>query len=203
MIIRSASLPKHDAYLLLSSVIVPRPIALVTTVSPGGVVNAAPFSFFNAVCSDPPMVMLSIDRRRGQRKDTARNILERREFVVNIVSEEIARQMNLCSGDYPPEVSEIGLAGLSTAPSVVVSVPRIAESLVQLECTLEQHMTIGRAPNDLFLSAVHAFHITDGIFESGKVSALALKAVGRLSGSEYCTSTGVFRMERPKVGPGA
>jgi len=202
MTIRCESLPKRDAYVLLASVIVPRPIALVTTLSPGGVVNAAPFSFFNALCSEPPMVMLSVDRRRSERKDTARNILERREFVVNVVSERIAESMNLCSGDYPPEVSEIPIAGFTTAPSEIVGVPRIAESLVQLECTLEQHLTIGRAPNDLFLGAIHVFHVADEIIESGMVKAHALKAVGRLSGSEYCTSTEIFTMERPKIGPG-
>ena len=203
MVIRSDALSKRDAYHLLSSMIVPRPIALVTTLSPGGVVNAAPFSFFNALCSDPPMVMLSIDRRRGERKDTARNILERREFVVNVVSEKIAESMNLCSGEYPIEVSEILLAGLSTAPCEGVSVPRIAESLAALECSLEQHVTIGRAPNDLFLGAVHCFHVADEIIDSGRVNARALKAVGRLSGSEYCTSTEIFTMERPKIVPGA
>lgn len=203
MTIHCATLPKHDAYILLSSVIVPRPIALVTTVSASGLVNAAPFSFFNAICSDPPMVMLSIDRRRGQRKDTARNILERREFVINVVSEKIAEQMNLCSGDYPPELSEILVAGFTTAPAEFVGVPRIAESLVQLECTLEQHLTIGRSPNDLFIGAVQAFHVADEILVSGRVSPHALKALGRLSGRNYCTTTEVFTMERPKVDPGA
>ena len=203
MTILSNTLEKREAYYLLSSAIVPRPIALVTTLSPEGVVNAAPFSFFNAIASDPPLVMLSVDRRRGQRKDTARNILEKKEFVVNIVPEAIAEQINLCSGDYGPEVSELELAAFTAVPSTLVSVPRIGESPVQLECTLEQHITVGRGPNDLFIAAVLAFHVRDGLLEAGRINAHTLKAVGRLSGSAYCRSTDIFRMERPKVGSGS
>ena len=201
MTIRTSALSKREAYFLLTSVIIPRPIALVTSVSHQGVVNAAPFSFFNALSSDPPLVMLAIDRRSTELKDTTRNILERKEFVVNIVSEAIAERMNMCSGEYPPEVSEIDVAGFTTLPSDTISVPRIAESPVQLECTLDQHLAIGRAPNDLLIGEVRAFHVDDVLLESGRVSPHALKAVGRLSGSNYCRSTQVFRMERPKAGP--
>lgn len=198
MTIIANTVSKRDVYFLLSAAVVPRPIALVTSVSSSGVVNAAPFSFFNALSSDPPLVMLAIDRRRGDPKDTARNILSQKEFVVNIVSEAIAEKMNLCSADYPPEVSELDVAGFTQAPSELVRVPRIAESPVQLECRLEQHLEVGRAPNDLLIGEVLAFHIDEAVMKEGRISPHALQAVGRLSGSNYCRSTEIFRMERPK-----
>jgi len=198
MTILANTLSKRDVYYLLSAAVVPRPIALVTSVSSSGIVNAAPFSFFNALSSDPPLVMLAIDRRRGELKDTTRNILSLKEFVVNIVSEAIAERMNLCSADYPPEVSELEVAGFTQAPSELVRVPRIAESPVQLECRLDQHLEVGRAPNDLLIGEVLAFHIDEAVMEEGRISPHALHAVGRLSGSNYCRSTDVFRMERPK-----
>jgi flavin reductase (DIM6/NTAB) family NADH-FMN oxidoreductase RutF len=203
MTIRAQSLSKQEAYALLSSAITPRPIALVTTLGVRGVVNAAPFSFFNALCSDPPLVMLSIDRRRGERKDTSRNILESREFVINIVSEAIAEKMNLCSGDYPSDVSEMDVAAFTAMPSEFISVPRIAESPVTLECRLHTHLQVGKSPNDLFIGEVLAFHVEEALLEAGRIKAQLLKAVGRLSGAEYCTCTDIFRMERPKIGRGA
>jgi flavin reductase (DIM6/NTAB) family NADH-FMN oxidoreductase RutF len=203
MDILSSSLSKREAYFLLTGAVIPRPIALVTSLSSAGVVNAAPFSFFNAVSSDPPLLMLAIDRRRGERKDTARNILELREFVVNIVSESIAERMNLCSGEYPADVSEIDIAGFTALPSERIAVPRIAESPVQMECTLSQSLTVGRTPNDLLIGEVQVFHVADAVLEAGRISPQALQAVGRLSGSNYCRSTDVFRMERPRIGRGA
>ena len=198
MTILANTLSKRDVYFLLSAAVVPRPVALVTSVSSSGVVNAAPFSFFNAISSDPPLVMLAIDRRNGEPKDTASNILSQKEFVVNIVSEAIAEKMNLCSGDYPSEVSELDVAGFTHAPSELIRVPRIAESPVQLECRLEKHLEIGRAPSDLVIGEVLAFHIDEAVMKEGRISPHALQAVGRLSGSNYCRSTDVFRMERPK-----
>lgn len=202
MTITSRGLSQREAYHLLSGIVVPRPIALVTSVSSQGIVNAAPFSYFNAVSSDPPMIMVAIDRRKGEMKDTTRNILATGEFVVNIVAESIGEQMNICSADYPPHVSELDMAGFTTLPSQEIAVPRIAESPAQLECRLHQHLTVGHTPNDLMIGLVMAFHIADELMESGRVNHRRLKAVGRLSGSSYCRTTDVFRMQRPRLDAG-
>lgn len=197
MIIAPDSLTPKDLYFLLTSIVVPRPIALVTSISESGIVNAAPFSFFNAVCADPPMLMLSIERRQGRQKDTSRNILSRREFVVNVVAEEIAEAMNVTSAAFPPDVSEVEQAGLSLSPSTFVSVPRLAGSPVNLECRLARWMEIGNGPSDLILGEIAAFHVRDDLFTEGRVDPLKLKAVGRFSGSRYCRTTDQFQMKRP------
>ncbi len=198
MRIDPSSLPHRDTYFLLTGIVVPRPIALVSSLSAEGIVNAAPFSFFNAVTANPPTIMISVDRRAGNQKDTTRNILSLKEFVVNVVTEEIAEKMNIASGNYPPDVSEIDLAGLTTIPSETISVPRIAESPIQLECRLSWWKEIGNGPNDLIFGEITAIHLDDRIMKEGRIDHAALKAVGRLSGSYYCTTTGIFRMQRPK-----
>jgi flavin reductase (DIM6/NTAB) family NADH-FMN oxidoreductase RutF len=191
------TLSQRDVYFLMTSCIVPRPIALVTSVSPAGVINAAPFSFFNAVSANPPMVMLSIERRNGAQKDTTRNILSMKEYVINIVAESIAEQMNVTSGAFPPEVSEIEQAGFTLSPSTRVSVPHIAESPVQLECRLAQWIEVGGGPNDLILGEVVALQVNDEVFSEGRVDPRKLKAIGRFSGSGYCRTGDMFSMKRP------
>ena len=126
MIIDPNSIPASLAYRLLTRAVIPRPIGFISSISAGGVANLAPFSFFNAVCGEPPMIMFCTSNRRPP-KDTLANVTATREFVANIVSEEIAEQMNLTSGDYPPDVSEFDVAGLTPVPSDLVRPPRVAQ----------------------------------------------------------------------------
>src|SRR5450432_1473062 len=133
-----------DNYKLLTNLVVPRPIAWITSVSQTGVVNLAPFSFFNAVGSKPLYLVVSIGRRDdGTPKDTARNIESSGEFVVNMVSEDLLRQMNLSAADFPPDQSELTAAGLNAAPSVKVKPPRLNEAQVSLECKLFKSQALG------------------------------------------------------------
>jgi len=194
----TSDISSRDAYLLLSSCVLPRPIAWVTSVSSDGTVNAAPFSFFNVVSTDPPMVMIAVSKRKGQPKDTARNISETRTFVVNVVNESLAETMNLTSADFPESVSEIELAGLTLAPSLRIPVPGILLSPIRLECKLHTQLEIGNAPTDMIIGEIVAFHINDDVMTDGRIDVRKLKAIGRLSGSNYCRTTELFRMERAK-----
>ena len=139
-----ATLSPQDAYKLLRGVVTPRPIALVTTTDGNGRVNAAPFSFFNAIAFDPCMVVLGLEARPdGSRKDTGRNIRDSAQFVVNIVDEALASAMNLCSTPLPPDESELDLAGLATAPSVTVDPPRLVAAPACLECVRHTTLEVG------------------------------------------------------------
>src|SRR2546427_4058966 len=148
MILDPSSVPERQAYRLMISASVPRPIAFVSTVSRSGVDNCAPFSFSMGVSSQPMVLGVSIGERDGRPKDTARNILDAREFVVNIVTESIAEKMNIASGDYAPDVSEFEEAGLTRAPCDVVRPPRIAESPVNFECRMLRAVRV--ADNTVF-----------------------------------------------------
>ncbi|HWP82611.1 MAG TPA: flavin reductase family protein [Bacteroidota bacterium] len=198
MIIDPKNTLTTEMYYFMTASIVPRPIALVTSTSGKGIVNAAPFSYFNAICTSPPTIMIAVGRRNGEMKDTARNILERREFVINIVNEELAEQMNITSGTYPPDVSEVELAGLSLTPSVKVSVQRIAKSPIQFECVLSQAIEVGNDPTDLILGEIVLMHIQDHVMKEGRIQPELLQAIGRLSGSYYCRTTDLFQMKRPR-----
>jgi flavin reductase (DIM6/NTAB) family NADH-FMN oxidoreductase RutF len=137
-----STLTPYQRYKLMASLIVPRPIALVTTLSDTGVVNAAPFSMFNMVGEDPPLVMLSVNHHNGQGrlKDTAANILRQREFVVHLCDEAVAEAMHHCAVEAPAEVSELDLTGLTPEPSSTVAVPGIAQAPVAFECVLQEHL---------------------------------------------------------------
>lgn len=182
--------------------IVPRPIAFVSTISREGSYNLAPFSFFTAVCANPPIICFCPNRREwpDPRKDTLRNILFTREFVVNIVSEEFAQQMNLTSGEYPPEVDEFELSGLTPIPSDLVKAPRVAEAHVNMECRLYLAMEIGALPlsGNLVLGEVLRIHVEDRYFDNFKIDPDKLQAIGRMGGSSYTRTTDRFDMQRPK-----
>jgi flavin reductase (DIM6/NTAB) family NADH-FMN oxidoreductase RutF/uncharacterized damage-inducible protein DinB len=185
MRIDPADLKGPDAYRLMISVIVPRPIAWVSTVSAGGVLNAAPFSYFQALSSRPPMIMIAVGQRRGGTlKDTRSNIEATGEFVVNVVSEDSAAAMVKCSVDHPPEVSEFDTAGLTPAPSVKVTPPRIAESAVAMECRLDRVLEIGSS--GVCIGEVVLFHVSDDVAnEDGTVDPVRLRPLGRMGGSSY------------------
>jgi flavin reductase (DIM6/NTAB) family NADH-FMN oxidoreductase RutF len=193
-------LDPRDAYRLLISSVVPRPIAWVSTICADGSLNLAPFSFFNAIGGQPPTIMLSVSRRAGEDKDTLRNIRERREFVLHIVDEELAEKMNVTSGDYPHGDSEFERAGLATAKSCVVAAPRVADAAIAMECRLVQLVPIGEGVNTIVIGQVLRYHVRDGLLRDGYlVDATLLKPVARLGGEEYATIGRVFTMPRPRV----
>ena len=203
MIVDPRSTSQTDLYKLLIGSIVPRPIAFVSTISPEGIRNLAPFSFFTCASASPPVLCFSATRRSGgdARKDTLRNVLETREFVVNVVSEDIAEQMNVTSGDYLPEVDEFEMARLTPIPSDLVKPPRVAESRVQFECTLLLNIELSGLPGggNLVLGEVVRLHVTDDIVDNFKIDPDKLAAVGRMGGMSYSRTRDRFDLARPKV----
>ena len=194
------STPAQNLYKLLIGSVVPRPIGFISTISPEGARNLAPFSFFNAVCGDPPVVFFSASYREP-RKDSYLNVKATGEFVVNIVSEEIAEQMNLTSGDYPYGSDEFEISGLTPVPCDLVKPFRVAESHVSMECKLMQIIDISAKPfgGSLVLGEVVRFHIDDRIVEDFRIDPEKLRAIGRMGGNEYSRTRDRFSMIRPKV----
>jgi len=191
-----------NVYKLMIGAIVPRPIAFVSTLSQDGIRNLAPFSFFTGVSANPPIICFCPMRREGAhpRKDTLRNISDTREFVVNVVSEEIAQAMNITSGEYPPEVDEFELAGLTPIPSDLVKPPRVAEAHVHMECRLYLWMEIGALPlsGNLVLGEVVRFHVDDRLVDNFRIDPDQLRAIGRMGGASYTRTLDRFDMQRPK-----
>jgi flavin reductase (DIM6/NTAB) family NADH-FMN oxidoreductase RutF len=194
--------PAADVYKLMVGVIVPRPIAFVSTVSSGGIRNLAPFSFFTGISANPPVVCFSpmVRGSDGQHKDTLRNIEATREFVVNIVSEDFGPQMNLCSPEYPPEVDEFEISGLTPVASDLVAPPRVQESHINMECRLVQVVHVSAKPlgGSIVLGEVLRFHVRDEVVESFKVDPDKLRAIGRMGGPTYVRTTDRFDMARPE-----
>jgi flavin reductase (DIM6/NTAB) family NADH-FMN oxidoreductase RutF len=194
--------PRHDVYNLIIGLVAPRPIALVTSLDKEGRVNAAPFSSFNYLCLDPPIVGLGIAAKTGEGdgiKDTARNIERLGEFVVNIVTEDIARQMNVCAVDFPPEVSELEMAGLHAEASSVISVPRIKEAHAALECRLYQTLTPGRGR--IVLGEVLAVFVEDRFIDpkGPYIITQDLHALGRMNGGGNYVRTRDAFMHIPRI----
>jgi flavin reductase (DIM6/NTAB) family NADH-FMN oxidoreductase RutF len=185
----------QDNYKLLTNLVVPRPIAWVTSRNERGVINLAPFSFFNAVGSDPIFLIISVGRANdGGKKDTARNIEAIGEFVVNLVTEDLIGAMNISAAEFPPEESELTAAGLHAAPSAFISVPRVAESQASLECTL--HSTQALGTNTLIVGQVVMFHIADHLV-GPRFHINNFAPIGRLgSPSMYCRTTDRFDLPR-------
>lgn len=193
-------------YQLLISCVVPRPIAFVTTLSPSGVVNLAPFSFFNGVGGNPLAVMFSpCNGRTGKPKDTVVNLRHLGEFVVNVVPHAIAEAMNETSFEFPPDVSELEACGFTALPSVHVKPPRVAESPVHMECRLIQIVPVGTGPlaANVCIGEVLCFHVANGFLSpEGTVDIEKLDAVGRMGGEWYSFTRERFRLPRP-LGPNA
>jgi flavin reductase (DIM6/NTAB) family NADH-FMN oxidoreductase RutF len=191
-------LPPRDMARLLNSLVVPRPVAWVSTLDANGVRNLAPFSFFNAVGSNPPLVMISVGSRAGQPKDTLRNLQDLGEMVIHIADESLAEALNLTSGEYDPSVDEFALAGLEVAPCAVVRPPRIAQAPIALEVKLVQLVPVPPTGYTLLIGQVVYVHLRDGLLRpNGLVDAQLLRPIARLGGSEYTTIGEVFKMERP------
>ena len=185
---------------VLTGVVVPRPIAFVSSRSAAGLVNLAPYSFFNAVAYDPPTIVFSSSRHaRDKRKDTLANIEETGEFVVNVVVDAIAEAMNRTAAEYPTEVNEFAIAGLTPVPSDVVRPPRVAESPANMECRLNQVVPIGqgRHQHGLVIGEIVLLHIRDDIIQGHRITHQKLQPTGRLAGNMYCHTADVFEMVRP------
>jgi flavin reductase (DIM6/NTAB) family NADH-FMN oxidoreductase RutF len=192
------TLPQPQRYKLLVGLVVPRPIALVTTVGPGGIVNAAPFSFFNVFSEEPPLVVLGLQSRPdGTIKDTPGNIRETGTFVVNLVDEALAEQMNICAVDFPPGESEIDAAGLDLCAGAAIPVPRIASAPVALECRHYLTLEVSRERR-LCIGEVVYLHVRDGIVDPGnlRVDIEAYRPVARLHGNYYARLGEVFQLVR-------
>lgn len=190
------ALDRPQRYKLFTSLVVPRPIALVSTLGPGGVVNAAPFSFFNMFGEDPPILMFSAeDRASGGPKDTVANVMRSKQFVVHLVDETIAEQMHGCAIDTSPEVSEVELVGFSTLASRCVAPPRIAQAPVAFECELHTHLVVG--VRTLIIGRVLWVHVRDGIIDAQTMRRQpdAYFPIGRLYANGYCSTRDAFKLD--------
>jgi len=179
-----------ERYKLLTGLVFPRPIALVSTWSANGVANCAPYSYFNAMCEDPMLVVLSFaDRSDGKPKHSLANLLRTGEFVVNLVDEQIANGMHISSAEVPEEVSEFEQAGFTPAACAVVRHPRILEAPISFECRVFQRIEVGTL-RDLILGEVIHVHVRDGLVDpqTKRVSEQRYRPVGRLYGTRYCTT---------------
>lgn len=186
---------ERENYKLLIGTIIPRPIAFVTSKSSQGIVNAAPFSYFNIVSSNPPMLSVSVQRKVGERKDTARNILSGKEFVVHIVDEENVFEVNETAASLPPDESEIDVTKLSLVNSEEIGVPAVEQAKVRFECVL--HQAVDLTGSDLLIGRIVRIHIDDSIYEKGRINADLLKPVSRLAGTNYAKLGEVFSLKRP------
>ena len=184
-----------DNYKLLTNLVVPRPIAWVTSVNASGVINLAPFSFFNAVGANPLYLIISIGLDdSGEMKDTAKNILAGGEFVVNLVTEELFDAMNISAADFPEGESELAAADLHAAPSVKVKPPRLAESQASMECKLHSSQLLGN--NTLVIGEVVMFHVADHLM-GPRLHINDFAPIGRLGApSVYCRTTDRFNVAR-------
>ncbi|KAI8821690.1 uncharacterized protein EV422DRAFT_428628 [Fimicolochytrium jonesii] len=199
-----AALAKPDMYKLIISAVVPRPIALVSTVdAETGVVNVAPYSYFNVVCHDPPTLMISVNAGRTGPKDTLRNILSTSQLVINTFSEWTAESANHTTTPYPASVSELPSSALTPVASELVRPPRIAESAVSFECRVAHvnmlHNKDGKATAGVVLAEVVRVHVKEGVYdrEKGIVDLAELRPLGRLGGTMYGRVVSGFELHRP------
>ena len=192
------ALSAHDRYKLLISLVIPRPIALVTTLGPTGIVNAAPFSFFNIFSEQPPLAVLGLQAKpEGGLKDTSAHIRDRGAFVINLVDEALGEQMNQCAVDFPPDISEIDVAKLNLLPSEKVSIPRIAEAPAALEC---RHFTTLEVSSQrrLAIGEIVHVHVREGLWDSDKmrIDMTQYRPLARLFGNYYASLSEPFTHTR-------
>jgi flavin reductase (DIM6/NTAB) family NADH-FMN oxidoreductase RutF len=193
----------NDLYRTMIQLITPRPIAWVSTLSNAGVPNLAPFSYFNAVGSNPPTLMFCpANRPDGGKKDTLANIEQNGEFVVNIVTSDVVDAMNQSSANYESDVSEFESCGMTPADSSIVKPPRVAESKAQFECKLHTVLNLGTGPggSNLVLGRIVAIHVADEVLDAeGKIQPGLLDTIGRMGGLSYSKTTERFELNRPSV----
>ncbi|MGB8012914.1 MAG: flavin reductase family protein [Terriglobales bacterium] len=220
MDVNPSQLAHRELYHILISAVAPRPIAWVSTVSASGQPNLAPFSFFNAVCAKPPLLAFAPAMRApkkseavpdsartlagqatGLAKDTLRNIRETGEFVVNVVTFELAEAMNLTSGEYDASINEFDVAKLNSAPSKFVRPLRVTESPVSFECKLYQILDFNPDPEggSLVIGEIVSIHVNEQYLKEGRLDRNSLDLIGRMGGLQYTRTTQRFEMVRPKV----
>jgi flavin reductase (DIM6/NTAB) family NADH-FMN oxidoreductase RutF len=202
MIFEVKKLEQRQVYNLLIGLVAPRPIALVTSMNEQGQLNAAPFSAYNYLCTDPPVVGLGVTDKPGGGfvpKDTARNIRRGGEFVVNVVTEDLAKAMNVCATDFPADVNELEMAGLGTTPSSAVKVPRILQAHAALECV--EHATIEIGRSRVILGRVVAMFVEDRFVDPAGpyVRSEELHAIGRMNGLGYYVKTRDAFLTMPRI----
>jgi flavin reductase (DIM6/NTAB) family NADH-FMN oxidoreductase RutF len=193
-----------ENYKLLIGSIIPRPIALVTTLTQTGVLNAAPFSYFSIVASQPPLISIAVQRKSGVMKDTARNAMEKGSFVVHITDESIIHRVNETAANLPPEESEVERAGFTPIASEMIIVPGIKEAKIRMECLLEQSIPLGGSGKDgdepacdLLIGRVVRFHFDEAVYEDGHINPDKLNPMSRLAGNDYASLGARFTVERP------
>ncbi|MBI5630139.1 MAG: flavin reductase family protein [Elusimicrobia bacterium] len=195
------TLPPRDRYQLLIGSILPRAIAWVSTASPDGKMNLAPFSFFTGITANPMSLCFApVNDRKGRVKDTLLNVRQTRQFVVNLANEDNAEKMNRTSANYPYGVSEFAEAGLTPVPSLKVKPPRVKESPVHMECELIQIVTLSEGPlgGNLVIGKVVMFHADDSVWKDGRLKHQDLKAIGRMEGAWYARTRDAFELPRPE-----
>jgi flavin reductase (DIM6/NTAB) family NADH-FMN oxidoreductase RutF len=196
------TLSVKENYKFLTGSIIPRPIAFISTLSTDGVINAAPFSYFNALTSSPPLIAISIGRKNGKQKDTSRNAETLGEFVVHIPDETYIEAVNQTAANLGPDESEVDLAKLTTVDSVKIKVPGIAEAKIRMECVVERILPLGGTPDkpatDLLIGRVVYYHIAEELYNEGRIDAGKLRPVGRLAGTNYVKLGETFSLDRPE-----
>ncbi|MFS1000533.1 flavin reductase family protein [Enterococcus casseliflavus] len=193
-------LTQRENYKLLIGSIIPRPVAVVSTQSADGIVNIAPFSFFNIVSSEPVILSLAIQRKEGELKDTARNLLATKEAVVHILDQTNVQEANKTAALLPADQSELTVSGFTTTTSKMIAVPGLKEASVRLETILHQHVPIKKDQQttaDLLLLEVVGYQIAEDVYQDGKIDPRALQAVSRLAGNSYATIGDIFDIKRP------
>jgi flavin reductase (DIM6/NTAB) family NADH-FMN oxidoreductase RutF len=193
-------LTQRENYKLLIGSIIPRPVAVVSTQSADGIVNIAPFSFFNIVSSEPVILSLAIQRKEGELKDTARNLLATKEAVVHILDQTNVQEANKTAALLPADQSELTVSGFTTTASKTIAVPGLNEASVRLETILHQHVPIKKDQQltaDLLLLEVVGYQIAEDVYQDGKIDPRALQAVSRLAGNSYATIGEIFDIKRP------
>lgn len=207
MILDFTALSPRDAYNWMADSITPRPIAWVSTVSPDGKTNLAPFSFFNGITGNPPTLMFSaVTNRAGEKKDTIRNIEATREFVVNLVPYALAERMSACAALLPYGESEFEAFGIAQAASLKVRPPRVAGTPVAFECVLDKVVPVGEGPGSasVVFGRIVSAHVDDAVLgANGRIDAGQLDLVGRLGGEDYATTRERFSLARPDRRPAA
>ena len=198
MKIEPTSVDDRQMHDLLGSIVVPLPIAFISTVGEDGIYNAAPYSLVVPVCWKPPIICVSIGLKRGQKKDTLRNIESSKDFVVNIMDETLIERAIKAAADYPSDVDEIKEVGLTAMAADKVSSPRISEAQVSLECRLMQTLELGAGekPRTVIFGEVLLFHVKDEVWAGDNIDPSRLKAVGRLASGIYCRTTDIFKVSR-------
>jgi flavin reductase (DIM6/NTAB) family NADH-FMN oxidoreductase RutF len=196
MYIDTATLSPEQTYKLMTGIVVPRPIAWITTRSESGVINVAPFSCYTIVSNKPPMIGVNIGRKAGVRKDTGKNIHDSKEFVVNIASEDLLLPLHQSAIEYDSDVSEVEVLGLETLPTHTINVPRLKAVPVSMECRLHSITPYGETGAEFYVGEVMAIHVRDTLIHDGKIETTDLRPICRLGGPNYAEMGKVITMQR-------